>query len=238
MTPLRLTWRLSTPMATSGYPIHLDDLVAFAKTRMELRMAGYGEEGLGSSIRDLARVLPLEREERPEGRVWKASALVPADNIQVTHGMRFWTKKTDPFDYASRFDQGHLAIRTKRENMKPYALKIDTQRGLLKNGFKFFTVKHVPVLQAWCVGDEEALRELLDPACGSPLMWIGARGRSGLGRISAFEMVRDEAAFDLWQRRTLPWAYEGATELELATEPPYWEPANRRLAWIDPSLIM
>ncbi len=238
MKPLRLTWRVSSPIATSGYPIHLDDLVAFAKTQVGLRMASLGDVGREAGIRSLAANLPLDREVRVEGRVWKASALVPIEGKPITHGMRFWTRKTDPFDYASRFDQGHLALRTKRENLKPYALKIDTQRGLLKNGFKFFSVKQIPALQAWCIGNESELRELLDPECGSPVMWIGARGRAGMGRIISFEMVEDPAALDLWQRRTLPWAYDGAIEIDLATEPPYWASSNRRRAWLDPSLIM
>lgn len=238
MTPLRLTWRLSTPVACSGYPIHLDDIVAFAKTRLGLRMASHDDESPEGSIRQFAQELPLEREVRGEDAVWKASALVPAGDATVTHGMRFWTSKFDSYDYAQRFADGSLALKSRPGRLKPYALNIDTKRGLFKNGYKFYAVKHIERLQAWCRGDEDELAELLDPACGSPVMWIGARGRSGLGRIASFEMVRDDEALHRWSQRSMPWAYEGAVQLDLATRPPYWDVANRGRAWVNPDLVL
>lgn len=238
MTPLRLTWRLSSPIACSGYPIHLDDLVAFAQTQIGLRMAATSDEDRSRSIRDLAKVLPLERIEANGECVWKASALTPVPGAKITHGMRFWTRKFDSFGYADLFKRQALDIRARPENLKPYSLTMRTQGGLFKNGFKFYAVKHVEAVQAWCVGDKDALTELLDPQQGSPVSWIGARGRSGLGRIASFEIEEDDSALTLWAQRTLPWPHDGAVQMDLATKPPYWDVANRRVAWLNPDLIM
>lgn len=240
MLPLRLTWELASPVACTGYPIHLDDLVAFAKTQIGLRMAEQlGPDAQTGSIRRFAQTLPLERESRDGEWVWKASALVPVDqDLGASRGMRFWTRRTDPFDYANRFDQGGLALRGKPGALKPYALKIDTARGLLKNGYKFYSVKHVTAMQAWCIGDPDELAELLDPGQGSPVAWIGARGRSGLGRIKSFSMVEDPQAHQCWFKRSMPWPYDDAVPMELSVRPPYWDRENARQAWINPSLFM
>lgn len=238
MTPLRLTWELATPIACTGYPIHLDDLVAFAKTQICLRLAEHGDaNATQGSIRRFAEDLPLDRETRGDESVWKASALIPVDDTLTSQGMRFWTRRTDPYDYADRFAQGDLSMRTKPDRLKPYALKIDTSRGLLKNCFKFYPVKHVSALQAWCVGDAEEIAELLDPDAGSPLAWIGARGRSGLGRIKSFSMQEDSTATEMWCQRSMPWPYEGAVQMELAIKPPYWDRSNVRQGWINPALF-
>lgn len=238
MRPLRVTWRLSSPIATSGYPIHLDALIAFAQTEVSIRLAGATGFGTEASIRSLAEHLPLERETRESESVWKASALVPGGSCELGHGMRFWTRKTDPFDYANRFEKGHLALRGVPGQLKQNALKIDTQRGLLKNGYKFYPVKHITELQAWCIGDVDAIKELLDPGQGSPIQSIGARGRSGLGAIESFSIEEDEAAITQWQRRAMPWPYEGAVMAEIATKPPYWDQANKMRAYVDPALFL
>lgn len=236
MKPLRLTWQLATPIATSAYPIHLDDLVAYAQTQLKLRMAEHNPHDEGQ-VRDLALDLPLGKETRGDASVWQASALMPPDDALISHGMRFWTSKTDSYDYAQRFAKGQLALRGKPETLKPYGLQINTQGGLLKNGYKFYGIKRIPSLQAWCIGEPDALAELLDPAMGSPLMWIGARGRSGHGRITSFEMVEDPAAEQMWEHRSLPWPHAGGVQMRLATHPPYWDAENQRTAWARPSIF-
>lgn len=238
MKPLRVRWRLTSPIATGGYPIHLDALIAYAQTELALRMAAMTGHGLEAPIRSLGDRLPLESETRDGQTVWKASALIPTETAELGHGMRFWTRKTDPFDYTDRFSKGHLMLRGVPGQLKPNALKIDTQRGLLKNGYKFYSVKQVTELEAWCIGDEEALRELLDPECGSPIQSIGARGRSGLGTIESFLLEQDPSANERWQQRVLPWPHEGAVQAEMATRPPYWDQMNKTVAYVNPAIFL
>ena len=239
MKPLRLTWHLSSPIATSSSPIHLDALVAFAVTESRLRKAIYGEPDApdpSSCVRDLANELPIGRFERDGHSVWQASALVPVSTDEMSHGMRFWTRKTDPYDYADRLMKGHLT-QTAKQPMKPFAIKVDTARGLLKQQFKHYPVKQIGAVQAWCIGDIDALQGLLDPAWGGVVSHIGPRGRSGLGRIQSFEIVEDDAALERWKERVLPWAHEGSVPLQMATTFPYWEVSNQRQAHMNPALL-
>lgn len=241
MKPLRLTWRLSSPIATSGYPIHLDALVAFALTSKKLQLLDDepgDREDQQTTIRELARELPLQKAERGGDFVWKASALKPTEGSTTGHGMRFWTRRTDAVDYADTFKRGLLHLRADPENLKPYSMVIDTNRGLLKNGYKFYPVKSIAELEAWCIGDPDALQELLDPAAGSPIASIGARGRSGHGLISSFSMVEDRRAEDLWSQRAMPWTYPGAVEMEIATKPPYWDQGNKQIGFLNPELVL
>lgn len=241
--PLRLTWHLSSPIATSGDPIHLDALVAFAVTEAALSKVGHSTEGGPDApaptecVRDLAKTLPLGRSERDGHAVWQASALQAVSPDGISQGMRFWTRKTDPYEIADRYEAGQLETAVKFP-LKPYALAIDASRGTFKQQFKHYPVKHIAAVQAWCIGDIDALQSLLDPAWGGHLRHIGARGRSGHGRIRAFEIVEDESAVDRWQERVLPWPHEGAVQTLLATQPPYWDVANRVTAYLRPELIL
>lgn len=247
MKPLRLTWWLASPVATTGHPLHLDALVAYAMTEKRLRDATFDSSpGVREqTIRSLADELPLEREVREGEWVWKASAMVPDKSAITAHGMRMWTRKTDVNDFAHRVganqigggERGREFDESGALKLKRFALKIDTSRGILKNQFKFFPVKTIEKLQAWCVGDEEELTSLLHPDAGF-IQNIGARGRSGLGVVTRFEIAQDPLASTLWERRVTPWPYHGAAPLQLATRPPYWEIKNRRAAYCDPAIFI
>ena len=226
MTPLRLTWTLATPIVVGAYPLHLDALIAFA-------MASEGRQNDFSGWDDNAKLLlPLEQEVQGSLECWKASVLVPTEPGE--HSMRFWTRKSDVYDYANRLEAGQLDVKTKFP-LKPYGIKFDTQRGTFKQMFKFFPVRSVKQLQAWCVGDEDRIAELLAPEAGF-ITYLGQKSRMGFGRITDFEIVPDDAAADKWKSRVMPWPEQDCVEVEAATKMPYWQAANRTRAWINPSL--
>ena len=148
--------------------------------------------------------------------------------------MRFWTRKSDAYDYADRLEAGQLDVKTKFP-LKPYGIKFDTVRGTFKQMFKFFPVRSVTRLQAWCIGDEDRLAELLSPEAGY-LTYLGGKARMGHGRITSFDMAHDPVAADKWSNRVLPWSEPSCVEVQAATQMPYWDAANRTRAWINPSL--
>lgn len=226
MRPLKLTWKLATPIVVSAYPLHLDGLIAYA-------MSAEGKQTDFAAWDDHAALnLPLELAVDGELRCWRASALVPT--VPGEHSMRFWTRKSDPYDFANRLEAGHLDVKTKFP-LKPYGIKFDTVRGTFKQMFKFFPVRSVSEVQAWCVGNMDRIQELLDPNSGY-VTYLGSKSRMGFGRIVDFQIEEDDAAREKWISRVMPWHMANTVKVEAATCMPYWDPNNRTDAWIDPSL--
>lgn len=228
MQPLRLEWTLATPMVAGAHPLHLDALAAYAVTERSLR-DGMVTQG---RIADLANELPLQRASQLGTWCWKASALTLEGG---QHSMRYWTRKTDTDDVARRIEAGQIDGRYKFP-LKPYAIKVDTVRGLFKQQFKFYPVRQIAKAVAWCVGDPDELGELLDPAAGL-VTALGAKSRMGHGRIASLEITIDERANDLWQRRVMPWPVEGGAPVRMAVRPPYWQVENVVDAYVNPSVF-
>lgn len=231
MRALKLTWQLATPMVAGAFPVHLDALLVYA-TAQQNRAIAPNDLASWDESRDMD--LPLEREVRGDQWCWKASALVP----EKTHGhsLRFWTRPSDPYDYAQRLQGGEFTTKTKFP-LKPYSLVFDQQRGLFKNMFKFYPVRDIKTVHAWCVGDEDRILELLSPEAGY-VTYLGAKSRMGHGRIISFEMTdaeNEEVGF--WAKRVLPWQEVGAVSLMAAVHPPYWNPQARQVAWADPTIL-
>ncbi|MGF6440145.1 type IV CRISPR-associated protein Csf3 [Paraburkholderia youngii] len=236
MEPLRLTWKLGSPIVASAHPLHLDSLVAYAL--VEETLCNLTESGKGKDdkrlIRELAeQPLPLGREEREGAWCWQASALLSVSD-DIVHSTGFWTRKTDVYDHAERIEAGQIKGRYKFP-LKPYELKLDMERGLFKQQLKYFPIRQVSEVQAYCIGDADRLLELLEP--GRHISHLGAKTRMGYGKVVSFEIEPDTDAQRNWSRRVLPWEHEGAVQMELAVRPPYWAVENRQLAWARPDLF-
>jgi CRISPR type IV-associated protein Csf3 len=226
VSPLKLVWKLATPIVVGAYPLHLDALIAFA-------MSQEGKQSDLASWDDHAKLeLPLERAVQGSLECWKASVLLPTTPGE--HSMRFWTRRSDVYDYANRMEAVQIDVKTKFP-LKPYGMKFDTMRGTFKKMFKFFPVRQVSEVQAWCIGDMDRIVELLAPESGY-LTYLGSRTRMGYGRIVDFTIDMDEQAGQKWASRVLPWPAEDCVELEAAVAPPYWDSKNRISAWINPAI--
>lgn len=229
MEGLRVEIKLVTPMVLPAMPIHLDALLAYAVTEDALAVA----DADASSIRDLANPIlesMLGRHEQDGEWVWKASAMLPED-VGDTY-LRMWTRKTDPYDLADRMET-QIATKAKFPLQKPFALKIDTVRGLLKNHFNFYPVREVGRLVGWCVGDKDEIHERLF----THIHHVGQRRRSGHGRVASIIVTNDEAAYDNWMLRIMPWKMNGYHPMQAAFRPPYWAIENRTLAYCPPSIL-
>jgi len=238
LKPLRITWRLASPMVAARLPLHLDALIGYAVAEEAMR------SGLTDSaqIDERVRALPLALELRGDSACWQASAVMPVPGQAPLNSMRSWTRKTDPYDYTRRIEGRQLDIRatrgpaTKPIELQPFALKIDMQRGPMKQMFKHFPVRFVQEVQAYCVGDEDRIVELLDPQAGY-ITALGAKRRMGFGRIIGFDIQHDTAAKELWQSRVLPWPHDGAIPVVAATQGAYWDAANSTHAYLHPSVM-
>lgn len=231
LAPLKITFYLDTPMQRSGYPIHLDALLAYAQTQS--RLAGIDPNDVPQGrLRELAEALPLAKAEQGAQWVWKASALIPEDRGEKS--VRMWTRKTDTEDFAKRAASGQLEIGVRTQNAlkahKLYAGTIDTARGLLKNMFEFYPVEQIHRLTAWCVGDINEIESLLAPEAGW-ITHIGKRTRVGHGRVKAVTVEEHDEAMEKWKLRVLPWAEPGYEPIQAALRPPYWAVENRGLGY-------
>jgi len=235
MVPLRLEWRLTSPVAGMSLPLHLDALVAYAITEEALR---YGT-AIGN-VRDIANELPLEKAQKGDLFCWKASALL-AEHIHG-HEMQMWTRKFPEQDYADLYINGKFSDvkakvnpETNMLDLKQYAAVMDTLRGQTKNHFQFIPVRHIDRFVAYCIGDIDRLTELLSPESGY-ITSIGARKRQSAGNIvktgEGFAIQEDERALEYWEKRILPWHKEGYEPIQAAHIPPYWAVENRAVSYI------
>lgn len=229
MKPLRCEWELSTDVVGMTLPLHLDSLVAYAQTEEHLRTQDL--DVMGAELRELAAELPLRKHSNNGDWCWMASALIPSQ--QAGHSMRMWTRKTDVYDYAHRVEAQQINVRFQS---KPYEARINTNSGLMKNCFQFIPARTIRKFTAYCIGDPDRLLELLSPESGY-INHLGARGRSGFGRIKCFEIVEDEAASIHWSQRILPWPQDGFEPIYAANKPPYWAAENKVMSYIPAHLL-
>lgn len=220
-------------------PLHLDALLAYAVTKESLQKIGDLKLSQ-DSIRSLGENLPLERAKQGDLWCWKASALMP-DRV-LGHEMRVWSRKTESEMIAVM--SGANEIKRSRPLKFPLELfshKIDTARGFLKNSFQFIPLRHVRVFTAYCVGDADRIYDLLQ----THITHIGARGRTGFGKIAELEkgtiqaitVTENQGANEHWQSRVLPWEKEGYVPIQAANKAPYWATENRTVSYISPSCL-
>lgn len=221
-------------------PLHLDALLAYAVTQETLQNYP-NSDLLKQSIRAIGENLPLEKASQGDLWCWKASALV-ADEV-LGHEMRMWTRKTDSEQIALMTqDKSLKRAREPAFPLKPFTLKVDTSRGVLKNHFQFIPVRHVKKFTAYCIGDKDRIYDLLQ----SYITHIGARGRTGFGRIALEEqgtiqsihVVEAQDALDMWQYRVLPWEKDGYTPIHAAHKAPYWAIENKTVSYIPHNILV
>lgn len=219
MEPLRIECRLAGPWSPPHGGTHLDGLLAWA----------IKEEALDNSAPDtkvdydtLIADLPLERFECDDGWCWKASLFQPVGFMGQER--RYLTAKTPVMNMA-------LAIGSRIVQEKGGA-SIDTVRGLGKNAALYYTLEHVHGLQAWCLGDAEAIIHLLEQ-----VQAIGVKTRLGHGSLlpygngQLFQITHDPDAHEKWKHRNAPQKLTEAMYPGVGSfKPPYWK--HKDYCWI------
>lgn len=224
MEPLRIEFQLSGPWSPPHGGVHLDGLIAWAVKEEALRHGAAAADAGGQDL-DYAAIiadLPFEKHESPHGWCWKASMLeVVGYRCQER---RYLTAKTPVLDMA-------LAIGNRVVEEKGGST-IDTVRGLGKNAALYYTLEHAEGFVAYCVGDYDALNELLQEVDA-----IGIKTRLGHGSLRPFDdgrlfkITHDAAAHERWKRRNAPEQLIEAMHLAVASfQPPYWK--GKGYCWV------
>jgi CRISPR type IV-associated protein Csf3 len=167
--------------------------------------------------------MPFEKYEGVNGWCWKASMLQVIGKTGMS--LRYITNKTPVHAMAHDMDRGIVSSKG--------PAVIDTVRGHAKNGQATYPLEWASGLQAWCIGDVDALQHYLGQFDG-----IGYKQIRGHGTLAPLDgsLVRitvDESAHDKWKQRNLPDMLLDAQACfadACALHPPYWQ--NRHVGWV------
>lgn len=187
MQGLQIDCLLATPWCPPAHGLHLDGLLAWALVQDTV-----ATRGAAADYESIISDLPLLKH---ESGVWCASMLTPVGWLGQER--RYLTAKT-PVEAMARCI-GSGAVDTKGGSV------IDTVRGPAKNGQLFITLEHVQGLRAWCIGDADAVEDLL-----SRIDSVGVKSRIGFGTLRPFEdgalwrVSPSEEAEQGWKRRNSP----------------------------------
>jgi CRISPR type IV-associated protein Csf3 len=203
MKPLRITWTFRMPVVLGDLPLHLDALLAYARV-MHASQTG-GDAALAHDD------LPLHR----EGSVWAASQVVFTP-----------TGLAGRQPMVRRLDIDALAM-SKGEIWHSSRDRDTFTAGTGK--FKVFDLRvdyaWMERADAWCLGHEETIRDLL-----GTISHLGRLTRNGWGEVDQCTISPATAAeAEFWRLRALP----AGTGLELdgvayaravqGVAPPYWD---------------
>lgn len=218
MTPLRVTFHLASAVVEGDYPIHLDDLIAWATVDEKLQGARPDDPSLSDAQYEaLIADLPLSKLEGADGQsVWAASQI--SFDKPEGRGMRMFVRRTDTDTLSQLVGDGQVIRRGDQINLatgpdKNYLLQIP-----------FITVG---TATAWCIGEKVAIERLL-----ARVHYLGKKRSQGFGRVLSVSVDEaPEAAERVWVRH-LPWPRDGYHPARVAVRPPYWSPKNEVDAWI------
>jgi CRISPR type IV-associated protein Csf3 len=223
---LRVELHLCSPVVAPRYPWLLDSLLAACAVEDALADADPDDP---RPLRELGEALPLAITTVAGEPIWQASALVPraSDSAQCFSQSRRMVRRTDETALSDALAQG--VVRTRGfdpADPKPYAYKLDTARGLLKNAATIYTLRQVDVLEAWCIGDADAIEALLT----NHARQVGPIRRLGHGRVAQVRVMPDDKAHDFWRLRPLPieqgdasqGGVDGTIQISMRPRPPYW----------------
>ncbi len=237
--PLRVTFRFSAPVAAeSDYPIHLDDLLAAAAVRENERMLFDGEAdddpdyNPWDATPQMSGLLGVA--EGADDWCWQASRLVftPMSDRFLVSAIR----RCDPEHYRLAMERTVTVGGEDLPLVKTRKTAINTRSGQ-QRGYQFFwSLQWMEKAEAWCVGDPDAIADLLR---GLPA--IGKIRRNGFGTIADVSVEPCAEAADRWRLRVLPDGIEGmaAAVYERARHnprPPYWrkttmKPLREPVTW-------
>lgn len=214
MRPLKVTWKLSSPVALPTYPIHLDALLAWAKVNRAIQEGGY------ENPFEEQENLPLES----ANETWKASRLVfeaAAEPFLVP-----FIRKANVVEFADDRRRGYY-----ESNRNSFTLGT----GPYKAFDMRLPAQIMSKATAWCVGNKEEIESLLCDVTA-----IGKWSKNGYGAVSSFTVEAAPAEeIEFWRNRVLP-AHRSDLLLPDVPyapsagrcRPPYWDKTNMAMVMI------
>lgn len=183
MTPLRITWRLLTPVVVPDSPIHLDGLLSWARVQEAMEA--------GDNIADPfehQHDIPLERLSTDLGWCFKASWL--RFNWSGQPRTLHYVRRSEPVELATAFREGLLGKRQPQwqgatGHTKGYSLVLQERL--------------VDQAEAFAIGEPERISQLLQRISS-----LGKLRRLAKGLVSSVDVQRIELAHCQWWMRNLP----------------------------------
>lgn len=230
MIGLRIDCRLAGPWMPPAFGLHLDGLLGWALVEQYRReaVASHETSEIHKEADDEPQIdyasilaqLPLQRDEMTGA--WCASQFAAVG--WAAQERRYLTAKTPVESMCRWINAGRVEAKG--------GSKIDTVRGIAKNGQAFFTIEHAAGLRAWCVGDPEEIVQLLNGYVHA----VGVKTRIGLGALiegddgSLWSVVEDDEAHKMWRHRSMPAKVIDDSYPAIGSwQPPYWRGSD--LIW-------
>lgn len=197
-TPMKVTFHLSSPMSDPAHPIHLDGLLAWAYVE------SLTDDSQCKTIDDARRALPLDKfDTHDHYPIWKASIL----ECGLRGGMigaetkRMLLRKTDVEQMSVLKEKGMFSDRKSSGfDANPFSGdQLNGSSGWARNFQEFYPIKDYATATAYCVGNMDAVKLLLDK-----IKWVGKRGVRGHGKVVRVDVIEDESAHTLCLKRALP----------------------------------
>lgn len=211
--PLRIEIRMATPIVIPSHIKCLDGLIAWARV----------EEAIAAGVAvpecyEVQHDLPLAKYEVGGQWVFKASAFQYEWSGERFESHRI--KRQHVGDYAGSWMRGAIASSRKGR------IRVDTGSGATKAGLYPVAKRQCDVARAWCIGDPAGVERLM-----RGVVTFGKGRNRGAGLVVSIDVVRDERALQLWDRRPMPMqgSAEHASRYALGAHPlhpPYWDTRN------------
>lgn len=214
MKALQIEFTFNMPVAfDNDDPIHLDSLLSYGLSRQALEEDHPDPWGYAKHLDALVRSV-----EHQGQRIWCASTLVfePASLLQQSH----MTRPCEPLAFLAAREQGVLEEKGRQRKY------LDSGSGDAKAWYLQFTYQWMHRARAWCIGDGQAIEEIL-----CYVTHIGKYGRNNWGAIKTVTVREDTQAQTRWRHRHLPLGMPGCEHTHYGIRhgqllPPYWEKTN------------
>lgn len=232
MKPLRITMFLSSPLALSlkvqPHPLMLDSIL------IELMALRDGKPDY-----DYAELDPYSPENNTKGvplavgggkkKFYLASAMeIKKDAPSVTdRSFLSFVKRTD-----------WVADREMEQYADWKRTNIATGSGIYRNSREILPGMLVPVLNFYCVGHQEAIKDIL-----SDLTAVGVKTSIGMGRVEKVIVVEANQDYSILDKHGKPArpipidehpGEKGWLKDYCSYKPPYWLSKNKDMCWIPP----
>jgi len=232
MEPLRITLQLGNRVV-SNLPVHLDALLAYAYEKVNFDDEDAIEAGTAYHDQ-LYKQLPIERYQDEKDWFYKASIFLPVG--EQSHSSEFYTQRADEGALCQNIADGKVTFGRKQLNdLKPHEGTIDVARGPHRNMLGFYRTTTVDAVEAYCIGDQEEIAELLHSGF---ITHFGSRRRAGYGEISNIEIVVDETAEKhVFNRNRHIQLAADDIPVDRPIRAPYWDGKQSRLCYVPATLL-
>jgi len=225
--PLKITFKLVSPMVDESYPIHLDSLIAWCKvkeSKKSLEQFSDDDQFYEKCLEDL----PLQKD---ESGVWQASKLFfkLRGNRIGANTRRFIVRKTETRQIALNREWKDDGIPSNFNAQPKFSGDaLNENSGGLRNFQHYYNVKDNAEAVCFCVGDRNEIENLLN----NNLVGIGKYVPKGHGKIASIIIEPDESAIDNWKYRAMPYEINGYFASQITIKPPYFDKKNQVIAWL------